>query len=197
MVPLFRCFVSLLALLLVFAPKQNAVAQTSIYGSVALVNYDFENNNTSAAKSDTAGFIGGVFYNFPIQSRLTAGVDVRGSYGVGVRGGGLATAALRIGFVPEHVALRPYFMLGGGVVTSTFKINDITGPAAQDLTTQPTRFTSGDVEFVGGLDVRLNHSFDLRVFELGAVASGSNQSVGSAFLDAGLVYHLHRRSPKS
>jgi hypothetical protein len=138
--------------------KTECHAQTSIYGSVALVNYDFENNNTSAAKSDTAGFVGGVFYNFPIQSRLTAGVDVRGSFGVGSRGGALAAAALRIGFVPERVVLRPYLLLGGGVATSTFKINDITGPAAEGLTAQSTRFTSGGVEFVGGFDVRLSDS---------------------------------------
>jgi len=190
-VTLFRCFTSLLALLLLLVPKQNAIAQTSIYGSVSGVNYVLQNNNSSAAKSDTAGFVGGVFYNFPIQSRVTAGVDVRGSYGVGSRGGALAAGALRIGFVPERVVLRPYFLLGGGVVTSTFKINDITGPAAEGLTTQPTRFTSGGVEFAGGLDVRLSDSFDLRAVELGAVAGGSNQDVGSAFLDAGIVYHLH------
>jgi hypothetical protein len=108
LVTLFRCFTSLLALLLLLVPKQNAIAQTSIYGSVALVDYGFQNNNNYAAKSDTAGFVGGVFYNFPIQSRLTAGVDVRGSYGVGSRGGALAAGALRIGFVPERVVLRPY-----------------------------------------------------------------------------------------
>ena len=193
---LFRCFTSLLALLLLLVPKQNAIAQTSIYGSVSGVNYVLQNNNSSSAKSDTAGFVGGVFYNFPIQSRVTAGVDVRGSYGVGSRGGALAAGALRIGFVPERVVLRPYFLLGGGVVTSTFKINDITGPAAEGLTTQPTRFTSGGVEFAGGLDVRLSDSFDLRAVELGAVAGASNQGVGSAFLDAGIVYHLHNRSHK-
>jgi hypothetical protein len=97
---------------------------------------------------------------------------------------------------PPAVVLRPYFLLGGGVATSTFKINDITGPAAEGLTTQPTRFTSGGVEFAGGLDVRLSDSFDLRAVELGAVAGASNQGVGSAFLDAGLVYHLHKRSHK-
>ncbi|WP_353068436.1 hypothetical protein RBB75_13945 [Tunturibacter empetritectus] len=78
------------------------------------------------------------------------------------------------------------------MVTSTFKVNDITGPASEDLTPQPTQFTSGGVEFAGGLDVRLSDSFDLRAVELGAVAGASNQGVGSAFLDAGLVYHLHR-----
>jgi hypothetical protein len=36
------------------------------------------------------------------------------------------------------------------------------------------------VEFAGGLDVRLNDSFDLRAVELGAIAGG-NQSAGSAF----------------
>jgi len=103
----------------------------------------------------------------------------------------LAAAALRIGFVPERVVLRPYFQLGGGVVTSTFNINEITGPATQGLSQHSTRFTSGGVEFAGGLDIRLNRSFDLRAVELGAVAGGSNQDVGSAFLDAGIVYHLH------
>jgi hypothetical protein len=195
-VTLFRCFTSLLVLLFVFVPKQNAIAQTSVYGSVALVNYGLQNNNSTSYKSDTAGFIGGVFYNFPIHSRLTAGVDARGSLGVGDRGGALATAALRIGFVPERVVLRPYFLLGGGVVTSTFNIGQITGPATQGLAGQSTRVTSGGVEFAGGLDVRLNDSFDLRAVELGAVAGGSGRSVGSAFLDAGLVWHLHKRFHK-
>jgi hypothetical protein len=195
-VTLFRCFTSLLALFLIFVPKQKVLAQTSVYGSVALVNYVFQNNNSSAAKSDTAGFIGGAFYNFPIHSRLTAGVDVRGSFGVGARGGALATAAFRIGFVPERVVLRPYFQLGGGVVTSTFGNDQIPQPAPQVFNSQPTRVTSGGVEFAGGLDIRLRDSFDLRAVELGAVAGGSNRDVGSAFLDAGLVYHLHKRSRK-
>jgi hypothetical protein len=184
----------LLVFFLLLISKQNAIAQTSLYGSVALVNYVLQNNNSSAAKSDTAGFIGGGFYNFPIQSRLTAGVDVRGSYGIGARGGVLAAAALRVGFVPKRVALRPYFQLGAGVVTSTFNNGQITGPATQGFTSQSTRVTSGGVEFAGGLDVRLNESFDLRAVELGAVAGGANQSVGSAFLDAGIVYHLRKHS---
>ena len=177
---LVRCFTSLLVLLFLIFPKQNAIAQTtSIYGSVALVNYGVG----SFVKSDTGGLIGGGFYNFPIQSRLTAGIDVRGSFGFGSRGGGLGAGALRIGFVPERVALRPYFQLGGGVVSTTLHNG------------QSVRHTGGGVEFAGGLDVRLNESFDLRAVELGAVAGGSNPGVGSAFLDAGVVYHLRRRSP--
>ncbi len=196
-VTLFRCMTLLPASLLFFIPTQNASAQTSIYGSVALVDYVLQNNNTSAAKSDTAGFIGGVFYNFPIQSRLTAGVDARGSFGVGARGGALATVALRIGFVPKRVVLRPYFDLGGGVVTSTFNNGQITGPVDAGLSAQPTRVTSGGVDFGAGLDIRLTDSFDLRAVELGAIAGAAEPGVGSAFLDAGVVYHLHRRPRKS
>jgi hypothetical protein len=172
----------------------NAAAQVSAYGSTALTGYTFFNNNTSATKSDTGGIIGGVFYNFPIHSRLTAGIDARGSYAFGDRGGTFASAALRIGFVPERVVLRPYFQLGGGVVSSTFRVGQLTGPAIQGLTTQPTRFTSGGVEFAAGLDVRLSHSFDLRAFELGAIApANSTGAVGSAWLNAGVVYHIPGR----
>jgi hypothetical protein len=63
------------------------------------------------------------------------------------------------------------------------------------MTEKSVRHTSGSAEFAGGLDVRLNDSFDLRAVEIGAIAGG-NQSAGSAFLDAGIVYHLHRRGPK-
>jgi len=173
-----RCFTSLLILSFLLFPKQNASAQsTSIYGSIGLVNYDVG----SFVKSDTGGLICGGFYNFPIKSRLTAGIDVRGSFGLGSGGGAFGGAALRIGFVPERAPLRPYFQLGGGVVTTTLHNGE------------SVRHTSGGAEFAGGLDVRLNDSFDLRAVELGAIAGG-NQSAGSAFLDAGIVYHLHRRA---
>jgi hypothetical protein len=184
----------ILAFTFVFLLTLTARAQVSAYGSVALTNYTLFNNNSSAAKSDTGGLIGGAFYNFPIHSRLTAGIDARGSYGFGDRGGASAAVALRIGFVPERVALRPYFQLGGGLVSSTFTNGQITGPAIQGLTTQSTRFNSGGVEFAAGLDVRLNHSFDLRAFELGAIAPTSSIGAGSAWLDAGVVYHFPKRS---
>jgi hypothetical protein len=176
----------ILAFTFAFLLTLTAWAQVSVYGSAALTDYIFVNNNTSTTKSDTGGIIGGAFYNFPIHSRLTAGIDVRGSYGFGDRGGAFAAAALRIGFVPEHVPLRPYFQLGGGIVNSTFTFRPIA---------EPSRFTSGGVEFAAGLDVRLNHSIDLRAFELGAIApTNSTGAAGSAWLDAGVVYHFPRRS---
>ncbi len=188
-----RHLTPILALTFTLLLTLTARAQVSAYGSAALTDYVFFNNHDSAAKSDTGGIIGGVFYNFPIHSRLTAGIDARGSYALGDRGGAFAAAALRIGFVPERVALRPYFQIGGGLVSSTFSVQQLTGPVVQGLAIQPTRFTSGGVEFAAGLDLRLSHSFDLRALELGAIApANSTGSVGSGWLTTGVVYHLPR-----
>jgi len=102
-----------LASILLYAPTRNAHAQTSVYGAVALTNFGFDNNGNFAAKSDTGGFVAGGFYNFPIESRLTAGLDARVSDGFGARGGTTGALTFRIGFVPTRVRLRPYFQLGG------------------------------------------------------------------------------------
>jgi hypothetical protein len=180
--PVFSLF-----LFLIFT--QTARAQISVYGAAALTNFGFSHNGNTSFKSDTGGFVGGMFYNFPIQSRLTAGIDARGSYGFGPMGGTSVLGALRIGFVPKRVVLRPYVQIGGGVVSSTADVDQTTGPL------QTRRYTTGAVEFAAGLDVRLNESFDVRAFELGGAAggSGSGTSVGTAFLDAGIVYHFHKR----
>jgi hypothetical protein len=183
------CFIFLLV------STQTAFSQTSIYGTAALTNYVFDNNNNSAAKSDGGAVIGGMFYNFPIQSRLTAGIDARFTESFGYRGGVSAAAALRIGFVPDRVVLRPYFQIGGGVVSSKYGVNGAYFPG---ITAPNTRYTNGAVEFAVGLDIRLTDSLDLRAFELGAAADGSTNKtvVGSAFADVGVVYHLHQRPRK-
>ena len=165
-------------------------AQLSVFGSAALTNDCLKNNGVLSCKSDTGGVIGGVLYNFPIESRLSAGIDARASYSFGPRGGQSVTAAFRIGFVPHVNPLRPYFELGGGVVTSTFNDNQLTGLVTAGLTSTSTRRTSGGAEFAVGLDIRLTPRFDLRALELGATGG----TVGGAFLDAGLVYHLHKRT---
>jgi hypothetical protein len=186
---IFRPCTPLLCLLALFLPTRIAQAQVSAYGAAAVTNYCISDPVTNC-KSDGGGFIGGAFYNFPLQSRLTAGVDARGSYSFGDRGGTLATASLRIGFVPHHVPLRPYFQLGGGIVSSQFLIVQTPSP-----TFQTTRHTNGALVILAGLDIRLTDTLDLRAIEIGA-ASGSTGSAGSAFVDAGLVYHFRRRAPK-
>jgi len=190
-----RLLCKLLPCLFLFAAVNVSYAQVSVYGAVALTDYVFFNDGRSTQKSASTGFIGGASYDFPIHSRMTAGLDARGIYSSsGTRGGGSGLVFLRFGFVPEHVVFRPYLEVGGGVVSSKVS-TQITGAYEQGITTLGTRYTNGAGGFDVGLDVRLSHSVDLRAIEFGAVADGSNSktTVGSSFLDAGLVYHFHQR----
>ena len=178
-----RSICSLALPLLALTFTRSAHAQTSVYGSLMYNDYVLFLNGQSNNSNRTGGLIGGGFYNFPIQSRLTAGIDGRFAYGVGKRGGTAGIGALRVAFVPHQVPLRPYFELGGGVVSATF------------IDPLSVRYTSGGLALIGGLDVRLTDSLDVRAFELGALAGGSTRSVGTAFLDAGIVYHFQPRHP--
>jgi hypothetical protein len=175
--PWFGLFVLLLS-------TQTIHAQTSVYGTVAVTNFCLNSSSYTNCKSDTLGFLAGGFYNFPIQSRLTAGIDGRMSYGLGTRGGVSATAALRIGFVPNHNPLRPYFQLGGGVVSS-----------AGGDPLQANRKTNGALQLAYGLDIRLTNSIDLRALEIGAATgsgSSSSPSAGTSYINTGVVYHFPR-----
>jgi hypothetical protein len=175
------------ALLTLFA--SDAKAQVSAYAMVALSSYGFSSQGSSLSfNTDTASLGGGAFYNFPIHSRLTAGIDGRVLYGPALYGGTTADVALRIGFVPTRIRLRPYFEIGGGVVS-----------AVLDPGFDPRRFTNGAAEFLGGLDIRVTNSVDLRAVEYGAAAGASNNGTTSAvaFLDSGIVYHFHPAQPAS
>ena len=178
-----RVLAPFLCLAALHLSAQTAKTQVSVYGTVALTNFGFYDNGSSGVsfKGDTGGIGGGMFLNFPIQSRLSAGVDARALYSPGSKGGTSAAALLRIGFVPRRVRLRPYFEIGGGVVSST------------DYSLFTDRVTNGAAEFLGGLDIRLNDSVDLRAVEYGAAAAGSTSETrsGFGFLDTGVVYHFH------
>jgi hypothetical protein len=173
-----------IAVLTLFAPT--AEAQVSVYVMGGLSRYGFTYQGDTTFKDDTASFGGGAFYNFPIHSRLTAGIDGRVLYGPASYGGTTADAALRIGFVPTRIRLRPYFEIGGGLVSS------VLSPGYE-----PERITNGAAEFLGGLDIRLTDSVDLRAVEWGAAAGFSNDNTtsGVGFLDAGFVYHFHSAEP--
>jgi hypothetical protein len=116
-----RYVTPLLCLWLLFTFSENSHAQLSVYAAAALTDFGFSNDQTTTIKSDSGGFIAGAFYNFPIQSRLTAGIDGRGSYSFGPRGGTSAAAALRIGFVPKRAlsfALTSRSAVGSSVLRS-------------------------------------------------------------------------------
>jgi hypothetical protein len=159
-----------------------ADAQVSAYGVVGVNAYGFSyQGNAPNYYKSTAGLGGGAFYNFPIQSRMTVGIDGRVFYGPGTFGGVTADAALRIGFVPEVNRLRPYFAIGGGVVSSV-----------QNPGYEPVRVTSGALELLGGLDIRATDSIDIRAVEYGGAAgySGTGKASQVGFLDTGVVYHF-------
>jgi hypothetical protein len=102
-------FLHLLALCLMAlsATAPGANAQVSAYGVAGVNGYGFSfRGNAPSSYYDTAGFGGGAFYNFPIRSRVTVGIDGRVFYGPGSYGGTTADAALRIGFVPAASSLR-------------------------------------------------------------------------------------------
>jgi len=175
-----------------------AHAQLAVYGTASLTGYGFnDSNNNTVFKANSGGPTAGAFYNFPIQSRLTAGIDARATYSPGDKGGTAELVALRIGFVPHTVRLRPYFQLGGGVVSSVEQQTVYNYSAVGVYTgysLQSTRHTGGAAEVLFGLDIRLTDSFDLRALEYGAAAGSSAvNSPAMAFLNAGVVYHFHHR----
>ena len=161
-----RCRYLTISFVLILTSAHWAPAQTSVYGMATLTNY---NAVSLPARGDSGGFSGGAFYNFPIQSRLTAGLDARASYSPGPEGGALGLSCLRIGFVPRSVRLRPYFQIGGGVVKATG--TKVFHPSATQTISSGT--TSGAAGFLFGLDIRLTNSLDMRAGELGAFVGPS------------------------
>ena len=198
---LMDCRVGLLVLMffafLVCAPIASAQGMQSkqslaVYGDVMWTNYGAAHNNSGlSSQGGCIGFGGGGFYNFPIESRFTAGIDVRGSVSPCARGGGMGAVSARFAFVPEHVILRPYVEIGGGVVHA--KTTSESYYIAQNGTAVPIGpATTGAIMLAFGLDVRVTRSLDLRAIELAAAAGGSESSseAATASLGSGLVYHF-------
>ncbi|WP_263384019.1 hypothetical protein [Granulicella arctica] len=126
-----------------------ASAQISVYGTGAVARYGLKpvNSSTLSFKSGAPGFVVGAFYNFPIESRVTVGVDVRLAESPGAKGGMASAVALRVGFVPHHVPLRPYFEIGGGVLRTSTNAELVTDEV------RPGTYTNGAAIFAFGLDI--------------------------------------------
>jgi hypothetical protein len=167
-----------------------ARAQASAYGAVIIDSFGFNGNNYASGgsyKGATGGLIAGGFYTFHSPSRFKAGLDGRILYSPGYNGGGAYTGALRVGFVPQHNPLRPYFQLGGGVVSTQLR-----NVACSSCGVTTGRVTSGVAQLDFGLDIRVTEHYDIR-FDYGADAGGSNGSTTAAvgWLGTGVVYHFH------
>jgi hypothetical protein len=192
MIPLHQLRAVLVAALLLIPVC--AMHGQAVYGSAGLAAFYVDQNSSLDHQANVGtGSVGG-YFNFPIQSRLTAGVDVRTVYSPGSHGGSFTGAALRIGFVPHTVRLMPYFQLGGGVANTSAKFYTVyTSTGSQ--TYDSKSFTNGALELAFGLDVRLTDRFDWRVFDYGAAAGGggSNPTAAMGFLTSGVVYHFRQR----
>ena len=153
-----------------------AGAQAAVYGEVGITNYGLTTNGGDFTYgSDRLGGMLGGFYNFPIESRFTAGIDAHVGFGMHTNTGVKGAVAARFGFVPHRNPLRPYLEIGGGVVSAHLP---------------PESVTTGALAIGFGLDVRVTPSLDWRAVELESAAGGVSRSAGSASLSTGVVYHF-------
>jgi hypothetical protein len=170
-----------------------ASAQTSVYASAELTNYGYSsqiNGNFSYSPgtghtsfySDGAGISGGAVYLFSSASRLKAGVDLRGMYSPGSRGGAGSFASLRVQFVPQQSPLRPYFDIGGGFLTTVY------ADSASSQTGGRGRVTGGAADLNFGLEIRATPRISIKAIELGGFAG---PDVAHASLGVGVSYRLH------
>ena len=190
----FRCRIASLVLILFIAPHI-AKAQFSIYGTLGVAGYGYSQagSNDVIFGRDHIGFGAGATYNFPIQSRLTAGIDLRGAVAPSDYGGSMGTASLRFGFVPHHNRLKPYLQIGGGFVTAKTPSYVAYGIPSSD-TVQKQSFTNGALALALGLDVRILPSFDWRLLEIQSAAGGNtSNNTGMAAVSTGIVYCFPRR----
>ena len=192
----------LLALIIVVCLLRASTVQAQLSAYVTPMftgwGYSTSGSNNLVLSKGSGGLGGGLFYDFPIQSRLTVGIDLRGSDSFGTNGGDAFSAAFRFAFVPHKVRLRPFIQIGGGVVSAApyTQYTETCSPTCT-LTTASKRATNGAAIIDFGLDIRLTHSFDLRAFDYGAEAGGNGTDTdpasGFAFFSTGVVYHLHPR----
>ena len=160
-----------------------ASAQTSVYGEVSATNYGYTVNGGGLATStdEVGGTVGG-FYNFPIQSRLTAGLDAHFGFGTRTPGGFKGLVSARFGVVPTKFPLRPYLEIGGGFVSTRLpRLTNLVGPET---------ISSGALELGAGLDFRVTRAVDWRLIEIEGAAGGGTKAAGSASLSTGLVYRF-------
>ncbi len=171
------------ALVVALVCVRAAAAQTSVYGELSVTNYGYTvNGGNLAYSSDHVGGTFGGFYNFPIQSRLTAGLDAHVGFGASSSGGVKGFVSARFGVVPVKFPLRPYLEVGGGFVSAHVpRLTNIVGPQT---------ITSGALELGLGVDLRLTRTVDWRLIEFEGGGGGGTKAAGSGSVSTGVVYHF-------
>lgn len=138
----------------------------------------------------------GTQYMFPGFNRFKAGLDARYNSSSGFNGGHVYTGGVRFGWVPYHFPLRPYAGFGGGVASTQLRQTTCNGSACNQTT---SRITSGVARLDAGLDIHVNHLFDIRAFDYESDSGGSRGLTSAALrsYSAGFVFHLPIRGVTS
>lgn len=131
----------------------------------------------------------GAYYMFPGFARFKAGLDARYNSSSGYNGGYAYTGGVRFSWVPYRFPLRPYAGFGGGAASTQLRQTICNGSTCNQVT---SRISSGVVRLDAGLDVHVNHLFDIRAFDYESDSGGSAGLTSAAMrsFSAGIVFHL-------
>jgi hypothetical protein len=171
-----------------FTPQHATNVQT---GSV----YSGGSYNEQYTSFWAPGFGGGVTLNFLNLHIIKLGIDLRGSTKPGTTGADTAQGALRLGFQPPWLKIKPYVQAGVGyLATRTTNVTTTPGSSTPVGGTFSNQYATYGVQ--GGVDTRLAPFVDLRLIELGvshAFNTGISTSAGNATLfsiGTGVVLHF-------
>jgi hypothetical protein len=158
-------------------------AQVAAYFTYSPTDFLLTGNASISAGGIANGGTLGVSFEHLHEGRFVTAVDLKNTFASKTHARGDAAAVdYRIAFVPHRVPLKPFIELGLGVVT----VHD---PNAVPYRPTPS-ITDAVLDLALGLDIRLNHSFDLRIADQGDApfrSNASSGSVGASILDLGVV----------
>lgn len=190
---------------LTFAPFSAHAQVLSVYGTFSPLHAS--NVQTGLVASSTGyttqytgfwapAFGGGVTLNFLNLHVVKLGLDARGSTKRGTTGADTAEVALRLGFQPPLLRLKPYVQAGVGyLATRTVNISTTSATGA------PVGGTFGNdyatLGFHAGVDKPLIPFLDFRVVEIGyahafdaGISSARSSSANLLSISTGLVAHF-------
>lgn len=178
----------------------------SVYGTFSPVHAS--NVQTGSTYSSTTGYTpqytgfwvpafgGGVTLNFLNLHVVKLGLDVRGSTKPGTTGADTAEVALRLGFQPPLLRLKPYVQGGVGYL-ATRTINTSTNSTGTGQVGGTFSNDYATFGFHAGVDRPLIPFLDFRVVELGfahafdsGISTARSSSANTFSISTGLVAHF-------
>ncbi len=196
-----------IVILLCLCPLSLCCAQAqilSVYGTFSPLHTSNVRTGTVATNSGytpvytgfwAPAFGGGVTLNFLNLHVVKLGLDARGSTKPGTTDADTAQLALRLGFQPPVLRLKPYVQAGVGYL-ATRTVNASTNPGSTTAIGGTFSNQYATAGFQVGIDKPLIPFLDLRIVEVGytrAFSTGISTSADNAntfSLSTGLVAHF-------